>query len=81
MSFIDTVAADEATGLLKQVYDYWRSRAGHVPNTIKAVSLRPETLRVSDAFRRSVIFGASHLGRRREELIAVLISDLLQCHY
>jgi alkylhydroperoxidase family enzyme len=81
MTFIRTVAPGEATGHLKQVYDFWQEKLGQVPNVIKAVSLRPESLRVSDDFRNNVTFGASQLGRRREELIATLISDLVQCHY
>jgi alkylhydroperoxidase family enzyme len=81
MTFISTVAAHEATGYLKQGYDYWQDKLGQVPNVVRAVSLRPESLRVSDDFRNSVTFGASNLGRRREELIATLISDLVQCHY
>lgn len=81
MTFISTVATQEATGYLKQVYDHFHGRLGFVPNVVKAVSLRPDALRVSDNFRNSITFGASQLGRRREELIATLVSDLVQCHY
>lgn len=81
MTFIRTVTPGEAIGHLQQVYAFWQEKLGQVPNVVKAVSLRPESLRVSDDFRNNVTFGASQLGRRREELIATLISDLVQCHY
>ncbi len=39
MTFISTVATHEATGYLKQVYDYFHGRLGFVPNVVKAGKL------------------------------------------
>ena len=81
MSFIATVPPEEATGEIARVYAYWTEKMGIVPNIVRAVSLRPRALKVSDDFRNAVIFGASDLGRRREEMIATSISDLVRCTF
>ena len=71
----------EASGELASIYDVWRERLGVVPNIVRAVSLRPEKLALNERFRYAVAYEASGIGKRREELIAALVSDLLQCHY
>ncbi|MBI3089157.1 MAG: hypothetical protein HYY96_00700 [Candidatus Tectomicrobia bacterium] len=81
MSFIATVAPERADGEIARVYESWHAKLGFVPNIIRAVSLRPRALKVSDDFRNAVIFGSSDLGRRREEMIATLISDLVRCTF
>jgi uncharacterized peroxidase-related enzyme len=52
-----------------------------VGNIVKACSLRPDVLVKQQAFTHSVTFGGSPLGRRKEELIATMISGLLKCRY
>lgn len=66
---------------LKRVYDFWRQRQGIVPNVVKALSLRPALVVANDDFRHAIIWGASSLGRRREEMIATMISNLVGCTY
>jgi hypothetical protein len=81
MTWIRTGAEDEATGALKEVYDRLRTRLGRVGNIVKACSLRPDVLVKQQAFTHAVTFGGSPLGRRKEELIATMISGLLKCRY
>jgi len=81
MAYIATRSETEAAGELKTVYRRWKERLGSVPNIIRAVSLRPEKLVINERIRYAVAYQASSLGKRREELIAILISDRLQCHY
>ncbi len=81
MPFIRMDLGTKPTEELKQVYDFWRQRQGIVPNVVKALSLRPALLVANDDFRRAIIWGASSLGRRREEMIATLISNLVGCKY
>ena len=81
MEFIATVPVEEATGIVKEHYDENIRKVGRASEVVRAVSLRPEALRVSYDFRRVTLFGASDLGRRREEFIATYISDLVQCTY
>ena len=70
-----------ATGEVAHVYTAWRGRQGLVPNIVKALSLRPRLLVANDTWRYATIWGASGLGRRREEMIATLVSSLLGCAY
>jgi alkylhydroperoxidase family enzyme len=81
MAFIPMIPEEEATGLLKECYDKNLQTVGRTSEVVTALSLRPEALRVSTHFRSTTLFGASDLGRRREEFIATLISDLVQCSY
>ncbi len=81
MAWIKTVDESEATGELKKYYDgRWAAglRAGNIH---KIHSIKPELLNAYFAFSRSVTFGATSLGRRREEMLAVMISALLKCRY
>jgi hypothetical protein len=80
-AFIDIAPEKDAQGELRLIYDSWRQRQGIVPNIVKAVSLRPDLLIANDEFRHALIWGASGLGRRREEMIATLISHLVGCTY
>lgn len=52
-----------------------------MPEVISVFSLRPELLRARVAFGEAMTFGGSGLGRYREELIAVSISQLLGCKF
>lgn len=81
MPFIAMELETNPTEDLRRVYDFWRQRQGIVPNVVKALSLRPALLVANDDFRRAIIWGASSLGRRREEMIATLISNLVGCTY
>ena len=47
MSWIRTVAPEEATGLLRQIYDAAVRRAGRVYNVVRLQSLRPKALDAS----------------------------------
>ena len=81
MAFISMIPEGAATGLLKECYDKNIRTVGRTSEVVTALSLRPEALRVSTDLRSTTLFGASDLGRRREEFIATLISDLVQCSY
>jgi len=80
MAWVKVVAEDEATGLVKQIYQ--RSKRGSVQSeVVKVFSLRPELMELLVRFGDRMTFGGSGLGRYREELIAVSISAICQCRY
>jgi uncharacterized peroxidase-related enzyme len=79
--YIRLVEIDEATGLLKEEYDNAIGRAGKVFNIVKAMSLRPGTLRASMALYRTIMFGSSGLSRQERELLATVVSRENDCHY
>lgn len=81
MTWIRTISEAEATGPLKELYDQLAARMGRVGNIVKSCSIRPDVLIKQQAFTRAVTFGGSPLGRRKEELIATMISGLLKCRY
>ncbi len=81
MTWIQTVPEGEAAGALKEVYEAQANMLGFVPGIIKSTSLRPDFTQKFEALRLAITFGGSRLGRRREELIALVVSVLNKCHY
>ena len=81
MPFLRLIELDEATGSLRREYDAADRRAGKVFNIVKAMSLRPGVLRRSIDLYRAIMFGPSELSRVERELLAVVVSRALACHY
>jgi hypothetical protein len=82
MAYIKTIDESEATGKIKEVYDKRTNHhSGKVSNIAKLFSLRPDLLEAQHRFSRSVQFGGSSLGTRREETVSVLVGALLKCSY
>ena len=79
MAYIKTIPEHEATGAVKEAYDTYRARKGEVSEIAKVWSLRPEMVPVHYALYTKVTGGGSSLGRRREELIAVVCSAAQEC--
>ena len=84
MAWVRTFDESEATGPLAEVYAELKKvplMGGRVPNLMKCMSLRPQALMGVWGLNMAVTFGASTLGRRREEMIATAVSALNHCHY
>lgn len=84
MVWISAVAAGEATGIVKEVYEHSKGRigiSGDVADVVKVFSLKPDVLVAVENLRTAIKDGASGLGRAREEMIAVVISALARCTY
>jgi len=84
MAWIRTFDESEATGRLADVYAELRKTrlaGGRVPNIMKCMGLRPEALMGVWRLNMAITFGASTLGRRREEMIATAVSASNHCHY
>lgn len=82
MAWIETVAPERATGLLKQLYEAAVARAGKVFNVIRVQSPRPAVLRASTRLYTEVMHSAeSALSRARREMIATAVSRANDCHY
>jgi uncharacterized peroxidase-related enzyme len=82
MSWIKTVAQNEASGLLKQIYDAAAERAGKVFNVLRLQSARPRVLRASTELYLEVMHSpASGLTRAQREMIATAVSRANDCHY
>ncbi len=80
MAWIRMVPEDEATGLLKEIYNR-SGRTIAASEIVKVFSQRPELLDLRLRFGRCMTFGGSSLGRYREELIAVSVSAACKCRF
>jgi uncharacterized peroxidase-related enzyme len=81
VAFIRMIAVEEAEGALKALYDRDRAQWGEVSPVTRMWSLRPDALEKYLAFKKTVFFGGTTLGRVREELLAVVLSRLTRCSY
>jgi alkylhydroperoxidase family enzyme len=84
MAWVRTFDESEAAGRLADVYAELKKASlarGRVPNIMKCMGLRPEALMGVWQLNMAITFGASTLGRRREEMIATAVSALNHCHY
>ena len=84
MTWVKTFDEKEATGQLAEAYAEVMQHplaGGRIPNVIKCMSLRPEALLGVWRMNMGITFGASTLGRAREEMIATAVSALNHCHY
>ncbi len=80
-AWIQTVAPDQADGLLRSLFDQAIRRAGRVFNIVRAMSPDPDVLRASMALYVSLMKGPSPLSRAQRELIAVAVSRENACEY
>lgn len=78
VAHIHSVAEDDATGPLKEIYDADRAASGFVPNHTKALSLRPDVITAWRALSGAI---RSHLGQRRYELITTVAAAKMRCVY
>ena len=81
VAYLRLIEVAEATGELRVEYDAAIGRAGKVFQIVKAMSLRPRTLRAAMELYKEVMFGRSELSRADRELLAVVVSCANDCHY
>jgi hypothetical protein len=81
MPFIKTIEETEAEGELKAYYDAQLEKSGSIGNIHKIYSIKPPLMMAYREFSRAVTFGATSLGRRKEEILAVAISSMFKCKY
>jgi len=75
------VPEDDATAELAQLTEPWRSRGERVPPVMGVLKRNPGAFTAVLGLNYAVAFGASSLGRRREELIATWVSALNDCFF
>lgn len=72
--------ADTPDGLA-EAWEEVSGRFGVVSPTMRSMSLNPDAMRGVSRLAEIVTFGGSRLGRRREELLSVVVSQLNHCSY
>jgi len=82
MAWIETIAPEKATGLLKNLYQAAIRRAGKVYNIIRLQSPRPKVLRCSTQLYLELMHSPEGaLSRAQREMIATVVSSVNGCHY
>ena len=82
MSYIRQIEPGEAQGELKAIYEQlMAARNGRISPVMQVFSLNPPLLGKVKELNSVITFGGSSLGRRREEMIATLVSSINGCHY
>jgi uncharacterized peroxidase-related enzyme len=82
MAWIETIAPEQATGLLRALYDAAVARAGRVYQILRLQSLRPKVLRASTLLYAELMHAPDGaLSRARREMIATAVSRANDCHY
>jgi uncharacterized peroxidase-related enzyme len=75
MSILTTVPEDDASGLIKELYDADVRSLGHVAGYTKAMALNPEALKAFETLVRAI---AGQLGLRRYELVTLAAATALE---
>lgn len=81
MPWIRQVPVEEATGLLKKLYEQAISRAGRIWNIVHIQSQNPPALRDSIRLYGTIMLGESPLSRVQREMLALVVSAEVGCHY
>lgn len=81
MTWIRTVAPEDAQGRLAKSYAAAMERAGRVFGIVRAMSLDPSVLDASMGLYQRVMFAKQGLERAQREMLAVVVSEANHCHY
>ena len=82
MAWIETIAEDQAQGVLRECYARMQDPAsGSVDNVLKIHSLDPAGLEAHWALYRSAMRATKGLRGAEREMIAVVVSGINGCHY
>ena len=81
MAWIKMIPEDEAENELKDCYDRLRVPSGGVDNILRIHSINTSTLKGHYELYSSAMKGSKNLSRKRRGTIAVVVSNIIQCHY
>ena len=81
MAWIKIIDQDGAAGLLARIYNAAQRRAGKVFNILKLQSTNPPALQSSISLYATIMHGESSLSRAQREMLAVVVSQVNNCHY
>lgn len=81
MTWVRTVAEDEAEGYVRSLYEHLRKQRGFVPNIVKSTSIRPDLTQAYMRLVATLMFRPSGLTRVQREMLATVTSVANRCHY
>lgn len=79
--YIHVLDYDETTGVARREYDAALHRAGRIWNIVSIQCQLPEVMRDSMRIYQSIMYGPSPLTRAQREMMAVVTSQVNECHY
>jgi alkylhydroperoxidase family enzyme len=82
LSFIDSIGPDDADQELAELYEQILDpRTGRVDNIMRVHSLHPQGLAAHQALYSAVMTPTPTLRRAEREMIALVVSQINECHY
>ena len=81
MAFIRIIEPEEADEKTLRAFEQISGGRGRLPLVMQCMSLHPDAMLAVKDLNMAITFGGSQLGRRREEMIATLVSTLNECDY
>lgn len=81
MAHVHVLDYDETTGLTRREYDAAMRRAGRIWNIVSIQCQLPEAMRDSMRLYQTIMYGPSPLSRAQREMMAVVTSQVNDCHY
>jgi len=81
MAFIELISDDEATGLLKRIYDGAIQRAGKVAHIIRVMCLDAKVNQASIGFYVQLMKTDNALSKPHKEMLATVVSNINDCYY
>src|SRR5437870_1810753 len=81
MAWVRTIAEEDASGQLQEVYGHVRQRAGAVPYIAKVQSLRPATMKFRFCLYCQLMVDPTGISKRERVLIATVVSKANGCFY
>lgn len=81
MAYIDKIAPEDAEGVLDRIFQTRTKSAGRLWEIVAIQSLNAETLRESMRMYGQIMFGDSPVSRAQREMLAVVTSQVNDCHY
>ena len=82
MTWIRTVADEDASGELRELYDRVRDPAnGELDNIMSVHSLDPKGLEAHYVLYANAMRGTRSLRKVDREMIALVVSQINECHY
>lgn len=82
MAWIKMINETNAEGKLKDLYKKMANPTTQkVANVLKIHSLKPNILEAHFNLYREIMFKKSNISRKQREMIAVMVSNVNECHY
>lgn len=81
MAFIPYTPYEEATGLLRELYEKYADRSGQLDNILRVHSLNPRSMHDHFVMYAHLMRGPSPLTRVQREMLAVVVSAENDCFY